>query len=124
MMAPALALIRPMTWASLPALATKSTPVTPAAPLLFSTSTGWPRCGDMRLREIAAEDVGRPAGRKRHDQGERLAGKGCLRLRLERGQGGEAGQAGKRAAAGDRHWFRFLRFFCRSLRGGRAGDKG
>ena len=42
MMAPADALIRPMTCASLPALATKSTPVTPAAPLLFSTTTCWP----------------------------------------------------------------------------------
>ena len=36
-MAPADADIMPMTWPSLPALATKSTPVTPAAPLLFTT---------------------------------------------------------------------------------------
>src|SRR5258708_39756244 len=43
MMAPADVLIMPMTWASLPDLATKSTPVTPAAPLLFSTTTDWPR---------------------------------------------------------------------------------
>ena len=42
MMAPAEALIMPMTCASLPDLATKSTPVTPAAPLLFSTTTDWP----------------------------------------------------------------------------------
>ena len=37
--APAEALIMPMTWPSLPDFATKSTPVTPAAPLLFSTRT-------------------------------------------------------------------------------------
>jgi hypothetical protein len=45
MMAPAEALIMPMTCPSLPALATKSTPVTPAAPLLFSTTTDWPSRG-------------------------------------------------------------------------------
>ena len=42
MMAPAEALIMPMTCHRFPTLATKSTPVTPAAPLLFSTRTDWP----------------------------------------------------------------------------------
>ncbi len=34
------------------------------------------------LGEVAAEDVGRPAGRERHDEGEGLAGKGLLGLGL------------------------------------------
>ncbi len=42
MMTAADAVIMPMMCASLPALATKSTPVTPAAPLLFSATTDWP----------------------------------------------------------------------------------
>src|SRR5262249_28123942 len=63
MMAPAEALISPMTCAS-PALATKSTPVTPAAPLLFSTSTGWPSSGDMRSPRLRPKmSAGPPAGK-------------------------------------------------------------
>src|SRR6185503_14821078 len=63
MMAPADALIMPMTCGSLPALATKSTPVTPAAPLLFSTTTDWPRRDAMpcaRWRPNTSD--GPPAG--------------------------------------------------------------
>src|SRR5262249_30339727 len=62
-MAPAEALIRPMTCGS-PDLATKSTPVTPAAPLLFSTITGWPRKGEMRSARLRPKmSAGPPAGK-------------------------------------------------------------
>ena len=70
--------------------------------------------GGHRLREMAAEDVGGTAGRKGHDQGERLAGKGRLGVRLPACvQGRHGREAAKYGASVDDHCF--LRFVDRSL---------
>jgi hypothetical protein len=52
------------------------------------------KTGRHALGEIAAENIGRPAGREGHDKGERLTGKSRLGVRARQGQGGEAAQRG------------------------------
>ena len=119
MMAPAEALIMPMTWASVPALATKSTPVTPAAPLLFSTSTGWPNRVEMpcaRWRPNTSD--GPPAGNGTTKVMGLLGKAGCCALASSAGRAARPARAPRRVID-----INFLQFFCRSLRGGRAADK-
>ena len=77
---------RKMVWPSGSALATKSAPIAPLAPGLFSISTG---CGSELLElvgEQAADEVGRAAGREGDHHADRAGGE-VLRLG-RRGGGG------------------------------------
>ena len=118
MMAPAEALIRPMTWASRAGLGDEvdAGDARRAALVLDQHRLAEPR--RHALGEIAAEDVGRPAGRKRHDQGERLAGKGGLGVSPGKGQGRQSadGHATRNAQF-------FLPFVAPTVRKDRRGGK-